>query len=54
MLTQEEDTMIRNKLDEMGARLYHNVLLYDDSYWSYKMVNRLLFIIDELQREGDG
>lgn len=48
-LTQAEYTVIRNRLDEMEARLYHNILIFDDGYWSHKMIKRLLFIISELQ-----
>lgn len=48
-LSQSEDTNIRNKLDEMEARLYYNALLFEDAYWAHRTIKQLLFEIYMLQ-----
>lgn len=59
VLSQSEDINIRNKLDEMEARLYYNALLFEDAYWAHRTIKQLLFKIYMLQigmkeREADG
>lgn len=54
-LSREEDIIIRNRLDEIQARMYHDVVVFDDMYWSHKTIKELLFIIYSQQGwKGDG
>jgi hypothetical protein len=57
-LSQSEENEIRSYLDEIEARMYHGIVLFDDIYWSHRINKRLLYLIHELQigkkeREGD-
>lgn len=58
-LSQSDDANIRNKLDEMGDRLYHDVVIASDAYWAHTTIKKLLLDIYVLQiglkeREVDG
>jgi len=54
-LSKSKEVEIRNRLDEIGARMYHDVVVFDDIHWSHKTINELLFIIYTLQEwEEDG
>lgn len=48
-LNEREETIIRNMLDNMGDRLYHDVIIPSDAYWAHKTIKRLLFDIYMLQ-----
>lgn len=54
-LSESEEVVIRNRLDEIEARMYHDAVVFDDVYWSHKKIKELLFIIYALQEwKGDG
>lgn len=48
-LTEREDAAIRNMLDNMGDRLYHDVVIPSDAYWAHTTIKRLLLDIYVLQ-----
>lgn len=48
-LNERDEMNIRNWLDEMGDRLYHDVILPEDAYRAHKTIKRLLFDIYMLQ-----
>lgn len=49
-LTSSEDIAIRNRLNEFGDRLYHDVVLPEDAYWAHKTIKKLLYDIYALQQ----
>lgn len=54
MLSESEDTIIRNRLDIIAHNLYRDVALVDDLAWAHKNIKELLFIIHELQERVSG
>lgn len=52
-LSRTRDTEIRNRLDEIQARMYHNATLFDDVYWSHETIKELLLDIYFLQLNGE-
>lgn len=56
-LTVELELEIRNNLEHIKDKLYHNVSHYEDSVWMANIISKLLleiyFLKDELNCKGD-